>query len=130
MELKNVQIIKIKPLQQVTDSYKKVEFIVKLDSQYPQEVQFEISQDKADKFIQYNKEGDFVDIDFNLRGRSYLKDGEPETNRRWFNSLDAWKVFKSETNNKEPEQPRPKAGVQEGDKVGKGTEEEADDLPF
>ena len=128
MELKNVQIIKIKPLQQVTDSYKKVEFIVKLDSQYPQEVQFEISQDKADKFIQYNKEGDFVDIDFNLRGRSYLKDGEPETNRRWFNSLDAWKVFKAEQTETE-QAPQPKAGVQEGDKVGKGTDEESD-LPF
>jgi hypothetical protein len=99
MELKNVQIIKIKALQQVTDTYKKVEFIVKLDSQYPQEVQFEVSQDRADNFIKYNKEGDFVDIDYNLKGRSYLKEGEPEENRRWFNTLDAWKVFKSEVNN-------------------------------
>jgi len=99
MELKNVEIIKIKPLQQVAASYKKVEFIVKIESEYPQEVQFEISQDKADKFIQYNKVGQFVDIEFNLRGRSYLKDGEPEENRRWFNSLDAWKVFKTESEN-------------------------------
>jgi hypothetical protein len=129
MELKNVQIIKIKPLQQVTDTYKKVEFIVKIESQYPQEVQFEIAQDKADKFIQYNKEGDFVDIDFNLRGRSYLKNGEPEDNRRWFNSLDAWKVFKAETNNQENEPSPQPQGVQEGAIVGKGTEEE-DLLPF
>jgi hypothetical protein len=99
MELKNVQIIKIKPLQQVTATYKKVEFIVKLESQYPQEVQFEIAQDKADNFIKFNKEGQFVDIEFNLRGRSYLKTGEPESSTRWFNSLDAWKVFKSTVDN-------------------------------
>jgi hypothetical protein len=99
MELKNVQIIKIKPLQQVTATYKKVEFIVKLESQYPQEIQFEIAQDKADNFIKFNKEGQFVDIEFNLRGRSYLKPGEPESSTRWFNSLDAWKVFKSTVDN-------------------------------
>lgn len=121
MELKNVEIIKIKPLQQVTATYKKVEFIVKLESQYPQEVQFEISQDKADKFIQYNKEGDFVDIDFNLRGRSFLKDGEPETNRRWFNSLDAWKVFKAEGHQAQPQEAPEPATI---------SAEEADDLPF
>lgn len=97
MELKNVQIVHIGELKQVTTTYKKVEFIVKLDSQYPQEVVFETSNDKADKFLQYNKVGQFVDIDFNLRGRSYLKDGEPESNRRWFNSLDCWKIFKAET---------------------------------
>ena len=27
--------------------------------------------------------------------RSWLKEGESEDNRRWFNSLDAWKVTKS-----------------------------------
>src|SRR6187431_1185844 len=97
MELKNVEIIRIGELNQVTASYKKVEFVVKIESEYPQEVQFEITQDKADKFIQYNKVGQFVDISFNLRGRSYLKEGEPEEKRRWFNSLDAWKVFKAET---------------------------------
>lgn len=119
MELKNVQIIKIKPLQQVTNSYKKVEFIVKLESKYPQEVQFEVSQDRADNFIKFNKEGQYVDIDYNLRGRSYLKEGDKEYNRRWFNTLDAWKIFKSEGNNEiEPEK----------NKIE--NEEESDDLPF
>jgi hypothetical protein len=99
MELKNVQIVHIGELKQVTPTYKKVEFVVKIESQYPQEVVFETSGEKADKFLQYNKVGSFVDIDFNLRGRSYLKDGEPESNRRWFNSLDAWKIFKAETQN-------------------------------
>jgi hypothetical protein len=96
MDLKNVKIIHIGELKQITDTYKKVEFVVELDGQYKQEVVFETSGEKADKFLQYNKVGNFVDIDYNLRGRSYLKAGEPETNRRWFNSLDAWKIFKAE----------------------------------
>lgn len=118
MELKNVQIIKIKPLQQITPTYKKVEFIVKLESQYPQEVQFEVSQDKADNFIKFNKEGQFVDIDYNLRGRSYLKDGELEINRKWYNTLDAWKIFKSEGQN----------DLKEKEVVE--VQEEVSDLPF
>jgi len=96
MELKNVEIISISKLEQITDTFKKVSFRVKTSEQYPQEIEFQMSQDKADKFIQYNKVGQFVDIDFNLRGRSYLKNGEPIENTRWFNTLDAWKVFKAE----------------------------------
>ena len=125
MELKNVQIIKIKPLQQVTATYKKVEFVVKLESQYPQEIQFEIAQDKADNFIKFNKEGQFVDIEFNLRGRSYLKAGDPEDSRRWFGSLDAWKVFKSTVDNTTVESEN--AGQQFKHEP---EAEEADDLPF
>ena len=122
MELKNVVIIKIKPLQQVTDTYKKVEFIVKLDDKYPQEVQFEVSQDRADNFIKFNKEGQFVDINYNLRGRSYLKAGDKEENRRWFNTLDAWKVFKSEGINESNsnEEPINLENIEQDD----------DDLPF
>ena len=125
MELKNVQIIKIKPLQQVTATYKKVEFIVRLESQYPQEIQFEIAQDKADNFIKFNKEGQYVDIDFNLRGRSYLKDGEPEDSRRWFGSLDAWKVFKSDVNNETTESSNAGQVFKHDKEV-----EEGDGLPF
>ena len=97
MELKNVQIVSIGELNQITDTFKKVSFRVKIDDTYPQEVEFDVKQDKADKFLQYNKVGDFVDIDFNLQGRSYLKAGEPETARRWFNTLDAWKIFKAQS---------------------------------
>jgi len=104
MELKNVQIVSIGELNQITETFKKVSFRVKIDGDYPQEVEFDVKQDKADKFLQYNKVGDFVDIDFNLQGRSYLKQGEPEAARRWFNTLDAWKVFKADSGTTAPEQ--------------------------
>ena len=125
MELKNVQIVSIGALNQITDTFKKVSFRVKIESEYPQEVEFDVKQDKADKFLQYNKVGDFVDIDFNLQGRSYLKQGEPESARRWFNTLDAWKVFKADATSSNTAQVEAQA------QTGFAPAEEGnDDLPF
>jgi len=125
MELKNVQIVSIGELNQITDTFKKVSFRVRIEGDYPQEVEFDVKQDKADKFLQYNKVNDFVDIDFNLQGRSYLKAGEPENARRWFNTLDAWKIFKAQLapqlNQAPNEQFEPATNFKE---------EEHDDLPF
>lgn len=102
MELKNVEIIKIGELQTFPSGYTKVDFVVRDDSsQYPQEIQFSINKDKAEKFIEYNKVGQRVDVSFNLNGRSWLKEGSPETDRKWFNDLNAWKIFKSDS--KQPE---------------------------
>lgn len=97
MELNNVEIIKIGEVQTFAKDFRKVEFIVKDDSgQYQQEIQFNILKDKIDNFLQYNKVGDRVNISFNLNGKSWLKDGEDESKRRWFNSLDAWMVKKAD----------------------------------
>lgn len=125
MELKNVQIVSIGALNQITDTFKKVSFRVKIDGDYPQEVEFDVKQDKADKFLQYNKVGDFVDIDFNLQGRSYLKQGAEEIERRWFNTLDAWKVFKTENTPTTKQAP-----ADAFEPASNFKEEEHDDLPF
>jgi len=96
MELKNLEIIKIGELKTFKNDFTILEFVAKDDSsQYPQEIQFQCVKDKAENFLKYNKVGQRVDIDFNINGRSWLKEGESEDNRRWFNSLDAWKVTKS-----------------------------------
>ena len=98
MEVQNVELIKIGDVQTFANDFRKLEFIVRDDSgQYPQELQFNILKDKIDDFIKYNKVGDRVNVVFNLNGRSWLKEGEPEEKRRWFNSLDAWMVKKSES---------------------------------
>ena len=121
MELKNVEIIKISELKTFDSGFRLVEWVGKDDSgQYPQEIQFQSKQDNAEKFLKYNKVGDRVDIDFNLNGRSWLKEGAEESERKWFNSLDAWKVFKSENAD-----PKPFEVID--DKVVDKVE---DDLPF
>ena len=78
-------------VQTFDSGFRKVEFVITTnDEKYPQDVKFEISQDKVDDFIKYNKVGACVDVDFNVRGNEY--------NNKYYVNLSAWKVFKSDAN--------------------------------
>lgn len=103
--------IKLIGEKQVFDSgFQKVEFVLTTnDEKYPQDVKFEIVQDKVDDFLKYNKVGSVVDVDFNVRGNEYKE--------KYYVSLTAWKVFKSQ------------AAAPATD-IGVPSEEIADDLPF
>ena len=80
----------ISETQQVSDSFKKREFVV-LDAsgQYPQTIMLQTVQDRC-QLLDAFKVGDAVEVTFFLRGREWTnpKDGVV----RYFNSLDAWKV--------------------------------------
>jgi hypothetical protein len=82
--------IKLIGEKQTFDSgFQKVEFVLTTnDEKYPQDVKFEIVQDKVDDFLKYNKVGSVVDVDFNVRGNEYQG--------KYYVSLTAWKVFKSQ----------------------------------
>ena len=77
-------------VQQISDSFKKREFVV-LDAsgQYPQTIMFQAVQDRVQLLDNFNV-GDNVEVTFFLRGREWTnpKDGQV----KYFNSLDAWKV--------------------------------------
>ncbi len=75
--------------QNITDSFKKREFVV-LDAsgQYPQTIMFQAVQDRCD-MLNAVKVGDMVEVVFFLRGREWTN---PEGVVKYFNSLDAWKV--------------------------------------
>ncbi len=92
MSLQLTGTIKLIGEVQTFDSgFRKVEFVLTTnDEKYPQDVKFEISQDKVDDFIKYNKVGSSVDVSFNVRGNEY-KD-------KYYVNLSAWKVFKSDAN--------------------------------
>ena len=78
-------------VQTFDSGFRKVEFVITTnDDMYPQDVKFDISQDKVDDFIKYNKVGACVDVDFNVRGNEY--------NNKYYVNLSAWKVFKSDAN--------------------------------
>lgn len=121
MEIKNAEIIFIGELKQPTDNFKLVEFAVKTNEQYPQTILLQCNNDKADNLIKYNKVGDIVDCSINLRGREWTN---PQGETKYFNTIEAWKVFKSE--------------IQKGaDKIDEAFEpagdlnqDEQDDLPF
>jgi len=103
----------IKDTQVVSDKFKKREVVLVDDSgQYPQTLQLQSTQDRVSIFDSC-KEGDRVEVSFNLNGREWTN---PQGEVKVFNTLDAWKITPIEgatTENAE-------TFVAEGD----------DDLPF
>jgi hypothetical protein len=67
----------------ISDKYKKRTFVITTTDKYPQDIQFQASQDKVDMLNGF-KAGQSVTVSFNIRGREY--------NGKYYNSLDAWKV--------------------------------------
>lgn len=110
----------IQELQQISDSFKKREFVVvDASGQYPQTILLQTVQDRCELLDNF-KVGDQVEVTFFLRGREWTnpKDGVV----RFFNSLDAWKI-------------EPVAGAGGGSSAGADNaetfvEEGDDDLPF
>lgn len=89
MEIKG-RLLQSTKVEQITDSFKKCNIILETeyDSKYPQEVSIEVHNANIDKLKGLGK-GDIVDVEVNLRGRKYSKEGKPDV---WFNSLVLWKI--------------------------------------
>jgi len=77
-------------IQQVSDSFKKREFVV-VDSsgQYEQTIQFQAVQDRCD-LLNNLSVGQNVEVTFFLRGREWTSPNDGKV--KFFNSLDAWKI--------------------------------------
>jgi translation initiation factor IF-3 len=76
---------------QVTDSFKKREFVVEMeDGAYTQIIKFQLTQNNCDKLDPFN-EGDQMKVTFNLRGREYTKNDET----MYFTNLEAWRIEKA-----------------------------------
>ena len=117
MELKIIGTIKvIGELQTFDSGFSKVEFVLTTDEQYPQDIKFEAVKEKADKFLQYNKVGDRIEVKFNVRGNEY--------NGKYYNTLQAWYTQNVESNEADGTTSRKTLS-----EVG-STEEEINDLPF
>ena len=76
---------------------KKLTFRVDTGEQYSNLYEFELYKgadyvEHLDKFTQYNKVGDFVDVEFNLRTFNW----KPEADNKIFTSLSCWKVEKAQ----------------------------------
>ena len=76
-------------VSQAGKPYVKQNFVIDTGNEYNPLVCFQIfGAEKVDKFNQYNKEGDKVDVSFNVSSREY--------NGKYYHNLDAWRVVKSE----------------------------------
>lgn len=84
----------IKKEQQVSDKFKKREFVLLTEDnpQYPQMILFQMTQDRCALLDQY-KIGDIVDVSFDLKGREWTN---PQGDVKYFNTLNAFKIFKAE----------------------------------
>ncbi len=79
--------------EKIKETFRKREFVISDESsQYPQEIIFQLIQDKCDLLDPF-KVGEEIKVNFNLRGRRWENPNSGET--RFFNSLDAWRLEKA-----------------------------------
>ncbi len=99
------KIKRISDTQQITDSFKKREFVIETDEQYVQTIGFEVIQDKT-SLLDTFQVGQTVEVFFNLRGRKFSKDESQPY--RVFNSLHAWRIQDARLQeHQEPTQSKP-----------------------
>jgi Domain of unknown function (DUF3127) len=115
----------ISSTQKVSERFTKREFILEYveNPLYPQYLKFDLTQERVTQVDQF-KVGDKVEVSFNLRGREWVN---PEGVKVYFNTLEAWRINKSEAQSPEA------AAVAAGDPFYQAAEpsaEAADDLPF
>jgi single-strand DNA-binding protein len=80
-------------------------FAIEIEGQYPQQVQFQCTQERCNILDNYAK-GQEVEVSFDLRGRAYEKDGVT----KYFTTLNAWRVKKvGEQPAQQPQQAAPAA---------------------
>jgi hypothetical protein len=82
------KIVAIMPTQVVSEKFSKREFVVETPDQYPQQILFQLTQDKC-SILDTLKVGQEVDVHLNIRGRSWQN---PQGETKYFNTLEAWKI--------------------------------------
>ena len=87
----------IEDLQTFASGFIKREFVITTKEEYPQDIKFEITKEKAETFETYNKVGDEVTVKFNIRGNFH------DPTNRYFVNLQAWRIEKNSSQNTEEE---------------------------
>tara|TARA_Y100000782_G_C10188538_1_gene268586 strand:- start:10703 stop:11080 length:378 start_codon:yes stop_codon:yes gene_type:complete len=110
--------------QTFNSGFKKLEFVVTTQEQYPQDLKLELVQDKVDLINGMNK-GDEVKAQVNLRGNEYQG--------RYFVNLQAWRVEKVQpeaSSNPGMPSPPPSSGAPLPNEPAPFDTDGEDDLPF
>lgn len=77
------------------NGFRKREFVITSDEQYPQHILIEATQDKCDLLNKFSV-GQNVKVSINLRGREWVN---PQGETRYFNSTQMWRIEAVEGNN-------------------------------
>ena len=81
---KIIQVMDEQSGESAKGPWRKQEYVLETDGQYPKKVCFIVWNDKIDEWSM--REGDFADVSFDLESREY--------NARWYTDVKAWKVTK------------------------------------
>ena len=100
------------------NEWKKQEFVIETDEQFPRKVCFTLFGDKVD-LVNGLTAGQEVEVSFNLDSREY--------NGRWFTNVNAWKIDAVKAENNLPEPP---PEFRMDDIPPEPDEDAANDLPF
>ncbi|WP_322971703.1 DUF3127 domain-containing protein [Faecalibacter sp. LW9] len=82
------RIKKIFDTQDITASFRKREFVVTTQEQYPQDILIEFIQDKTSLLDSYQP-GAEVRVAINIRGREWIN---PEGVAKYFNTIQGWRI--------------------------------------
>jgi single-strand DNA-binding protein len=78
-------LVEVMPAQTFAKGFRKREFVIEtLTDKYPQMIIFQLVQDKCDMIDSFGP-GDTIRVSFEIKGREY--------NGRYFNALEAWRIF-------------------------------------
>lgn len=112
-------------LQAFASGFQKREVVIVTEEQYPQPINIEFTQDKAEILGNY-KIGDDVRVHINIRGREWTS---PQGEVKYFNSIVGWRI---ENLVGEPTEAKPLQNSEETKATDKNVfaEDEDDDLPF
>jgi hypothetical protein len=99
------KVIEIAPVNQVSDKFKKREFVIEKketggSAVFVDYVKFQLIQDKCD-LINESFLNEEIRIWFNIRGNKWERDGKIN----YFTNLDAWKIEKISGQTREPNTP-------------------------
>lgn len=116
--------------QQVSDSFKKREFVVETTDEgggrvFTEHIKFQLLQDKVDLVDPISKDSR-VKVHFNLKGRKWEKDGRVN----YFTNLDAWKIEALESAAPGNQAPPPTEAPSSFNSNDFNIDDEEDDLPF
>lgn len=87
MTLKGI-IKLIRPIQQISATFSKREFVIETQETYPQTIQLELQGDRVD-IIDSFTEGQEIECFINIKGRIW---SSPLGEDKYFNTIVCWKI--------------------------------------
>jgi hypothetical protein len=85
---KIIELLELKSGQSANGEWRKQEYVLEIESQYPKKICFMAWGDKIDQFnIQ---QGETIEVSIDLESREY--------NGRWYTDVKAWKVSRDSAN--------------------------------